>query len=280
MTRSPGSGHARGPAILDVRGMPPRLRHAKILEVFEALPPGQALVLVSDHDPKPLFYQFQAERPGGFGWRYLEEGPDTWRVEITKHVASVAGEASSRSSRPKPAALAALPESRQVHLDVRDDIRRGEEPFARIVAVVKGLGEGAALVLRAPFEPVPLYEVLGGRGLAHWTECRGPGDWVVWFYREAAGNRAAGSSDERPRRGTGAATTVHLDVRRLEPPEPMVRVLERLETLAPGQELEVLHDRRPMFLYPQLDDRGFVHETDEPAPGLIRIVVRRGPGAG
>jgi len=52
----------------------------------------------------------------------------------------------------------------QVHLDVREDIRRGQEPFARIMATVKALGPEQALVLRAPFEPVPLLAALGKRG--------------------------------------------------------------------------------------------------------------------
>ncbi|MBI3455252.1 MAG: DUF2249 domain-containing protein [Candidatus Rokubacteria bacterium] len=261
------------PAILDVREMPPRIRHPRIFETFDALAPGQAFVLVNDHDPKPLFYQFQAERPGAFGWRYLEEGPETWRVEITKRAAAAAGAASR--DVPKPAALAALPESRQVHLDVRPEIHRGEEPFARIMAAVKSLREGEVLVLRAPFEPVPLYRVLGGRGFAHWTECHGPADWAVWFYREAPPHPVP-----LPQAGEGISqSAIRLDVRGLEPPHPMVRVLEQLEMLAPGQTLEVLHDRRPMFLYPQLDERGFVHETDEPEPGLVRIVIRRQGGA-
>jgi tRNA 2-thiouridine synthesizing protein A len=55
----------------------------------------------------------------------------------------------------------------------------------------------------------------------------------------------------------------------------MVRVLEHLDTLEPGASLTVLHERRPMFLYPQLDERGFQHETDEPEPGLVRIVLRK-----
>jgi len=72
-----------------------------------------------------------------------------------------------------------------------------------------------------------------------------------------------------------AGRPVQLDVRGLEPPQPMIRVLEEAERLGPGAELEVHHDRRPTFLYPQLDERGFVHETDEPAPGLVRIRIRR-----
>jgi uncharacterized protein (DUF2249 family) len=55
----------------------------------------------------------------------------------------------------------------------------------------------------------------------------------------------------------------------------MVRVLERLDTLAPGETLVVIHERRPVFLYPQLDQRGFAHETDEPEPGIVRIRIRR-----
>lgn len=37
-----------------------------------------------DHDPRPLYYQFAAERSGAFTWQDLEEGPETWRVEIGK----------------------------------------------------------------------------------------------------------------------------------------------------------------------------------------------------
>lgn len=173
---------------------------------------------------------------------------------------------------PMPPALAAIPESRRVHVDVRDDIRRGREPFARIMAAVKDLGADAALVVRAPFEPVPLYDVLGKRGLAHWTERRATDDFTVWFYRAALTAMPGATTGAAPAR----VRTLTLDVRGLEPPLPMVLVLERLETLTPDEELQVVHERRPMFLYPQLDERGFAHRTDEPEPGVVRIVIRRG----
>jgi uncharacterized protein (DUF2249 family) len=168
---------------------------------------------------------------------------------------------------PRPAALDRL---RSVEVDVRDDIARGEEPFARIVAAARALGAAEALVIRAPFEPVPLYDVLGRRGLAHWTEQLAADDWRVWFHRGAS---APAPVPVAPARTPADAAT--LDVRGLEPPLPMVRVLERLDALEPGAALTVLHERRPMFLYPQLDARGFRHETDEPEPGLVRIVIRR-----
>jgi uncharacterized protein (DUF2249 family) len=46
---------------LDLRDVPPAQRHPKIFEAFEALDGGEALTLVNDHDPKPLFYQMRAE---------------------------------------------------------------------------------------------------------------------------------------------------------------------------------------------------------------------------
>jgi len=67
---------------LDVRNVVPRERHTLIFDTFGALQPGQAFVLINDHDPKPLYYQFQAEQSGRFSWDYLEQGPEVWRVRI------------------------------------------------------------------------------------------------------------------------------------------------------------------------------------------------------
>lgn len=69
---------------IDVREISPRERHPLIFQTFDALRPGTAMRLVNDHDPKPLYYQFMAEHPGEVGWDYLEEGPETWQVRISK----------------------------------------------------------------------------------------------------------------------------------------------------------------------------------------------------
>lgn len=68
---------------IDVRTVPPRERHPLIFSAFDGLQAGQALELVNDHDPRPLFYQFAERVPGQFDWAYLEQGP-TWRVSITR----------------------------------------------------------------------------------------------------------------------------------------------------------------------------------------------------
>lgn len=75
---------SNSPVQVDVRPMPPYLRHSTIFKTFEELASGSAMMLINDHDPKPLYYQFAAEMPGKFEWNYVEQGPETWRVEIRK----------------------------------------------------------------------------------------------------------------------------------------------------------------------------------------------------
>lgn len=69
---------------LEVRHLVPAERHKLILETCTKLPKGHAIVLINDHDPKPLYYQFEAEYPGQFGFAYLESGPTVWRVQIAR----------------------------------------------------------------------------------------------------------------------------------------------------------------------------------------------------
>ncbi|RYF15342.1 MAG: DUF2249 domain-containing protein [Comamonadaceae bacterium] len=69
---------------IDVRTIAPRDRHPLIFSTFGKLARGQALELVNDHDPRPLYFQFDAQMPGQFEWQYLEQGPDLWRVAITR----------------------------------------------------------------------------------------------------------------------------------------------------------------------------------------------------
>lgn len=67
---------------IDARDYPPREKHTAIFRMFESLKPGEQMELTNDHNPKPLQYQFKAEREGAFTWEYLEEGPQVWRIAI------------------------------------------------------------------------------------------------------------------------------------------------------------------------------------------------------
>ena len=69
---------------LDVRIVPPREKHPAIFRTFDALAPGEDFTLINDHDPFPLYHQFERMRTDQFDWSYLERGPSVWRVKIGK----------------------------------------------------------------------------------------------------------------------------------------------------------------------------------------------------
>ena len=70
--------------VIDVRTIVPRERHPLIFERLAQLSPGEALRLMNDHDPKPLYYQMEAESKEPFKWEYLEKGPADWKVRVIK----------------------------------------------------------------------------------------------------------------------------------------------------------------------------------------------------
>ena len=72
------------PLELDVRVIPPRDKHPAIFRAFDGLASRQAIVIVNDHDPRRLREQFTAERPDAFDWTYEAEGPEVWRVRISR----------------------------------------------------------------------------------------------------------------------------------------------------------------------------------------------------
>jgi uncharacterized protein (DUF2249 family) len=76
---------------VDVRIIPPSHRHSTIFGVLTGLAPGGAMLVTSDHDPRPLHYQIETRYPDQFGWQYLEQGPDVWRVEITRQESTGCG---------------------------------------------------------------------------------------------------------------------------------------------------------------------------------------------
>ncbi len=70
--------------ILNVTLIEPKFKHPKIFEKFDSLSSGDGFIIDNDHDPKPLYYQLIGERGNVFTWEYFENGPDRWKVKITK----------------------------------------------------------------------------------------------------------------------------------------------------------------------------------------------------
>jgi len=151
-----------------------------------------------------------------------------------------------------------------VRLDVREDLRRGREPFSKIMMTVAQLKADESLLLIAPFEPVPLFALLAGQGFSHSAKPVSDDHWEVLFSRASADVASAAET-----------CVVEVDARGLEPPAPMVKILEALTTLPAGAEMRAHTDRRPMHLYPALAERGFDCESEEQSDRSFITHIRR-----
>ena len=66
-----------------------------------------------------------------------------------------------------------------------------------------------------------------------------------------------------------------LDNRGLEPPQPMMRTLKNLDQMTDGEKIAIINDRRPMFLYEELDERGYKHETEAQGDGSFKTTLTK-----
>lgn len=164
-----------------------------------------------------------------------------------------------------------------IELDVREDLRQGRPPCTRITTAAEGLSGGQKLRLIAPFRPDPLIGLLSARGFACVPSELGGGDWAVLIGRagEVAGRAPVASCHCSE---GFEETVIEVDARGCEPPEPMRRVLQAVEALEPGGTLVAWTDRRPMFLYAQLEQRGYTAESEEAADGSIVTRIRHANG--
>jgi uncharacterized protein (DUF2249 family) len=72
-----------GPDV-DLDAVPPAYAHRAALDRFSRLRPGERLLVTSSSDLESLWNLLAFAHPGDFGWRCLEEGPERWRVEVTR----------------------------------------------------------------------------------------------------------------------------------------------------------------------------------------------------
>lgn len=164
-----------------------------------------------------------------------------------------------------------------VELDVRPMLAAKIEPFSAIMKKVKSLQPDDLFVLHAPFKPTPLFKVMGRKGFKHEAEKVGRKHWKVTFWKEDADTASDSPTTpaEEAQVSQSTSKTHYLDNRGLEPPQPMIRTLSKLERMNKGETLVIHNDRRPMFLYPELDELGYSHETEEAPEGGYRITIRK-----
>ena len=74
-----------------------------------------------------------------------------------------------------------MPSTPPLDFDVRPLFAAGQPPLGPILNAVNRLLPGQALRLIAPIEPVPLYDLLGQRGLTAEPRQRDDGAWEILF---------------------------------------------------------------------------------------------------
>src|SRR5262245_970807 len=111
-----------------------------------------------------------------------------------------------------------------MRMDVREDLRNGRSPLLDIIKVVARLSPEEELWLVAPFKPVPLLSLMAREGFGHSARQMESGDWEVVFSRSLPRNPDPNGVPSKP--DGSARQSLEVDARGLEPPEPLVRILE------------------------------------------------------
>jgi uncharacterized protein (DUF2249 family) len=156
----------------DVREIPCQIKHPQIMQRWFGLPVGAHFVLINDHDPVPLYYQFNALFPQAFDWEYLERGPDIFQIKITKLLA-----VSAPASINSPCAANEHEPPSGNELDARGLMP--PEPMTRILTALAGISPGQQLRARTDRRPVHLLAEIEARGFGQYSEVQPDGSWLT-----------------------------------------------------------------------------------------------------
>jgi uncharacterized protein (DUF2249 family) len=185
---------------------------------------------------------------------------------------------SDEASKPLPAFIRSLKPDQLVELDVRPIIASGNDPLQTIMEKLKTVQTGQVLKITNTFEPTPLILMLEKKGFETYLDHVDENLIETYFFR--AGNetqldpvmRANANNFEDIMEGFGEKIR-KIDVRNLEMPQPMLAILDALDHLPSGTALFVYHKRIPVFLLPELVQRGFDYRIKEIENGEVHLLI-------
>jgi len=239
--------------ILNVTLLEPRLKHSTIFLRFDELISGESLILHNDHDPKPLYYELSAERGDIFDWEYLERGPETWKIKITKNF--------QNKSEEEDILNATL-----LHPSVKHQT---------IFQKFDSLQPGESFVLHNDHDPRPLrFQLENLRGnIFSWDYLeQGP----EWFRIKITKNGPVKPENKVQKPETEKENV--LDVTAIEPRLKHPTIFAKFDELKPGASLIIHNDHDPKPLYYQLlGERGdiFTWEYLERGPQVWEIKITK-----
>ncbi len=168
-----------------------------------------------------------------------------------------------------------------IQLDVRPVIQSGNDPLKDIMRKVKELKDEQVLLIINSFEPIPLYTVLGKKGFEHIT-VEESGTFKVYFYKESnTANESTSSAAQGDNQSANVLNEddfeniIELDVSELQPPEPMMKILETISSVDEKSVLRVFHHREPHLLYPKLEERGYTAHCTKLGEDNFKILIAK-----
>lgn len=169
-------------------------------------------------------------------------------------------------------------------LDVRPILANDKDPLKEIIASIKNLKENQGLKLINTFEPLPLINLLAGKGFSHRVEAIDENTVITYFHKNTvtdlgitvpwSGNEGIDGLQFDRLQATFAPEKIsYLDVRELEMPKPMLAILEHTQQLNTGDALFVYHKKIPVYLLPELETRGLKYQLKNASPGNVHMLI-------
>ena len=178
-----------------------------------------------------------------------------------------------------PQFVQSLTQLKVTELDVCPVIASGSDPLKMIMEEVKKVKSGEVLKIINSFQPTPLILMLQKKGFE--TYCNNISDNLseTYFYKKGANNITEETTEKQV--SNDWESLLHqfenklqtIDVRHLQMPQPMLTILDALEHLTPGTALYVYHKRIPVYLLPELAEKGFEYRIKEIQDGEVHLLI-------
>lgn len=167
-----------------------------------------------------------------------------------------------------------------ISFDVRPILNSNADPLKDIQQKIKSLLPGQVLKIINTFEPTPLISLLKRQGIESFADKISDDLVETYFYKEKPEPTAntpmetvTNSSDWDGILKKYDDKVQNVDVRHLEMPQPMLTILAELGKLPIGYALLVHHKRIPVFLLPELNDRGFDYRIKEESDNDVYLLI-------
>lgn len=181
--------------------------------------------------------------------------------------------------KPVPSFITSLKKEQLIELDVRPVIASGSDPLNIIMEKVKTILPGQVLKIINTFEPTPLVLMLEKKGFETYVDNVSDNLIETYFHKiEKNTSEEIKAEHTSPNDWDNVLQKFgdniqKIDVRQLEMPQPMLTILDALDHLQAGTALYVYHKRIPVFLLPELAQRGFDYRIKEIKDGEVHLLV-------